>query len=181
METNTPQTPRKFRLGITLLVSFAIFIILAVLVTPILRQCVCGYHGGYFSGNRRNSIRWSEGKACMGTIATGIRAYVASDPNGILPTTLDDLGFKQGDLEGTYFCDADFAFIVVNMKPLKVIILAQPSSDYKWEPKSQAFIIDGSNPSTFIDINSNEFNFVKFINNNVNTSNPQNDVNSLKK
>ena len=88
--------------------------ILAVAAVPIMR-------------GRIDAAKWSEGKAMMGTIATGIRAYHAErGPNGPKPTTLyvseTGIGFERGDLTGTYFGDEDLSLEVTSMNPLKFTI-----------------------------------------------------------
>ena len=70
--------------------------ILAAVAIPIMR-------------GRIDAAKWSEGKAMMGTIATAIRAYTAECDNDITDLTAlemnKDLGFRDGDLIGTYFDD----------------------------------------------------------------------------
>ncbi len=93
---------------VELMVVILIVAILAAIAIPIMR-------------GRIDAAKWSEGKAMMGTIATAIRAYCAQwdgapdDPNPTLDvTTLDmdeDLGFRPGDLEGTYFTQGLFSII----------------------------------------------------------------------
>jgi len=93
---------------VELMVVILIVAILAAVAIPIMR-------------GRIDAAKWSEGKAMMGTIATAVRAYCAEwdgDPTDPAPsldlTTLvmdDDLGFRAGDLEGTYFTQGDFSII----------------------------------------------------------------------
>lgn len=67
---------------------------------------------------RVDSAKWSEGKASAGTIATAIRAWIAgynmagSWTNA--PGSLDarELGFMEEDLEGTYFSESNFTWVV---------------------------------------------------------------------
>jgi len=67
---------------------------------------------------RVDSARWSEGKASAGTIATAIRAWIAgynmpgSWTNA--PGSLDagKLGFGENDLNGTYFNQDNFTWVV---------------------------------------------------------------------
>ena len=83
---------------IELMVVILIVSILAAVAIPIMR-------------GRIDSAKWSEGKAMGGSIATGIRAYYAEKgANTTDPTTLQDLGFATGDLEGTYFKESATAF-----------------------------------------------------------------------
>jgi prepilin-type N-terminal cleavage/methylation domain-containing protein len=105
---------------IELMVVILIVGILAAVAIPILR-------------GRIDAAKWSEGKAMVGSIATAIRAYHAEKgPTGAAPTTLamgaTGLGFAAGDLTGTYFVDADFAFAVTAMDPLAFSITATPST-----------------------------------------------------
>ena len=90
---------------IELMVVILIVAILAAVAIPIMR-------------GRIDSAKWSEGRAMMGTIATAIRAYVASDvsvmKDGV--PNMDSfpingwalLGFGPTDLDGTYFKNTDF-------------------------------------------------------------------------
>ena len=67
---------------------------------------------------RVDSAKWSEGKASAGTIATAIRAWIAgynmpgSWTNA--PGSLDarELGFGEKDLNGTYFTQDNFTWVV---------------------------------------------------------------------
>jgi len=91
---------------VELMVVILIVGILAAVAIPIMR-------------GRIDAAKWSEGKSMMGTIATGIRAYVAEhggekQEDGTYGTiTLDDwvsdLGFREGDLDGTYFTEGCFS------------------------------------------------------------------------
>jgi len=96
---------------VELMVVILIVAILAAVAIPIMR-------------GRIDAAKWSEGKAMMGTIATAIRAYCAEwdgSPDGTVVdldlTTLDmddDLGFRAGDLDGTYFDQSLFSVIAGN-------------------------------------------------------------------
>jgi prepilin-type N-terminal cleavage/methylation domain-containing protein len=93
---------------VELMVVILIVAILAAVAIPIMR-------------GRIDAAKWSEGKAMMGTIATALRAYCAEwdgDPGDADPTldltTLDmntDLGFRPGDLDGTYFSEGLFSIL----------------------------------------------------------------------
>ena len=93
---------------VELMVVILIVAILAAVAIPIMR-------------GRVDAAKWSEGKAMMGTIATALRAYVAEvDKNignladlGVATTTLfqDSLGFRENDLDGTYFTQKDFQIL----------------------------------------------------------------------
>ena len=58
---------------------------------------------------RIDSSKWSEGKAAMGTIASALRVYAAEKGGFATAPLLTDIGFKPGDLNGTYFSDGDYA------------------------------------------------------------------------
>jgi len=84
---------------IELMVVILIVAILAAVAIPILR-------------GRIDAAKWSEGKAGAGTISVALRAYEAEgrDPNGL--TDPVDIGFIDGDLDGTYFTDECYSFVV---------------------------------------------------------------------
>jgi len=111
---------------IELMVVILIVGILAAVAIPIMR-------------GRIDAAKWSEGRAMMGSIATGIRAYVVETDAGIALTDVDGptdaaepsqaaLGFAAGDLTGTYFIDADFEWTITDMDPLAFTITATPST-----------------------------------------------------
>lgn len=82
----------------------------AILIISILGVVVAGP----IMKGRIDSAKWSEGRAIMGSIATGIRACVGE--KGVAPPTgtLDEeavqraLGFTAQDLDSTYFEPGDF-------------------------------------------------------------------------
>ena len=88
-----------------LLTVVVIVITLAAVAIPLMR-------------GRVDSAKWSEGKASAGMIATAIRAWVAgynmpgSWTNA--PGSLDarELGFMENDLDGTYFNEGHFTWVV---------------------------------------------------------------------
>jgi prepilin-type N-terminal cleavage/methylation domain-containing protein len=89
------------RKGFTLIeLMVVIFIvgILAAVAIPIMR-------------GRIDAAKWSEGKAAAGSIRTAARAYIAERGNGFTyaGTSLTDLGFAPGDLDGKYFAETDYS------------------------------------------------------------------------
>ncbi len=52
---------------------------------------------------RIDASKWSEAKAAMGTIASGLRAYAAEKGSFSSTPSLSDLGISDNDLDGTYF------------------------------------------------------------------------------
>ena len=74
---------------------------------------------------RINSARWSEANAAAGTIATGIRAYVAEkgstyasysgDLVGGVAVFGTPLGISASDLQGTYFANTCYAITSVTV------------------------------------------------------------------
>ena len=105
---------------IELMIVVLIVAILAAVAVPLMR-------------GRVDSAKWSEAKAAMGTVATAIRAYHAEKgPNGDAATAIfgqgaTELGFADGDLEGTYFADEDYSMTVSSMDPLTFTITCTPS------------------------------------------------------
>ena len=105
---------------IELMVVILIVAILAAVAIPIMR-------------GRIDAAKWSEGRAIMGTIATCLRAHVAEhDPNDltlVATYSLTQLGFADGDCDGTYFADEDFgAIAIVDAQPLQFMITCTPGT-----------------------------------------------------
>jgi len=108
------------RKGFTLIeLMVVIFIvgILAAVAVPLMR-------------GRIDAAKWSEGRAIMGTIATGLRAHVAEEGSAFtaVPTLLQ-LGFAANDLDGTYFTGGesgvgDFSWLINDDDPLDFLITA---------------------------------------------------------
>jgi prepilin-type N-terminal cleavage/methylation domain-containing protein len=93
----------RSRKGFTLIeLMVVIFIvgILAAVAIPIMR-------------GRIDSAKWSEGKAGAGSIRTAARAYQAEKGPAYTytGTTLLELGFAVGDLNGKYFLDGCYAIV----------------------------------------------------------------------
>lgn len=58
---------------------------------------------------RIDSAKWSEANAMAGTIRSAARVYYAEYGTIATTTSMTDLGFDTGDLDGTYFSSAAFA------------------------------------------------------------------------
>lgn len=58
---------------------------------------------------RIDASKWSEAKAAMGTIASGLRAYTAEKGNFSSTPSLSDIGITDNDLDGTYFTHEAYA------------------------------------------------------------------------
>ena len=106
------MTSRKGFTLIELMVVIFIVGILAAVAIPIMR-------------GRIDSAKWSEGKASAGSIRTAIRAIHAEkgpafDYSTI--TTLPDIGFAAGDLDGRYFKDTDYSYTISDGDPLTYLI-----------------------------------------------------------
>jgi prepilin-type N-terminal cleavage/methylation domain-containing protein len=108
------------RKGFTLIeLMVVIFIvgILAAVAVPLMR-------------GRIDAAKWSEGRAIMGTIATGLRAHVAEEGSAFSAVpTLAQLGFAANDLDGTYFTGGesgvgDFSWVINDDEPLDFLITA---------------------------------------------------------
>lgn len=109
---------------IELMIVVLIVAILAAVAVPLMR-------------GRVDSSKWSEGKAAMGTISTAIRAYAAEKgANGTKPTTLAELGFVDGDLDGTYFTDECYSISVTTLSPLDYEITCDSGSGTSEAPSN---------------------------------------------
>lgn len=106
-----PRPLRAFTL-VELVVVILIISILASVAIPILR-------------GRVDSAKWSEANAAAGTIRTAVSAYVAAKGiddarTDLVDKSLDDsdtqaaLGFKENDLEGTYFEAGDYTITEID-------------------------------------------------------------------
>lgn len=58
---------------------------------------------------RIDSSKWSEAKAAMGTIASGLRSYAAEKGSFATAPTLAQIGIANNDLDGTYFSHDAYA------------------------------------------------------------------------
>ena len=57
---------------------------------------------------RIDASKWSEAKAAMGTIASGLRTYAAEKGGFSTKPSLADIGISTNDLDGTYFTNAAY-------------------------------------------------------------------------
>lgn len=58
---------------------------------------------------RVDASKWSEAKAAMGTIASGLRAYAAEKGDFSSAPSLSTIGIADTDLDGTYFSNEAYA------------------------------------------------------------------------
>jgi prepilin-type N-terminal cleavage/methylation domain-containing protein len=110
----------KSRKGFTLIELMVVVLIvgiLAAVAVPLMR-------------GRIDAAKWSEGKAIMGTISTGLRAHIAEKGNTFTPVpTLAQLGFAANDLDGTYFTGGEsgvgsFSWVINDDDPIDFLITA---------------------------------------------------------
>ena len=79
---------------------------------------------------RIDAAKWSEGRAIMGTIATGLRTHVAEEGSAFSTVpTLAQLGFAANDLDGTYFTGGEsgvgnFSWVINDDDPIDFLITA---------------------------------------------------------
>jgi prepilin-type N-terminal cleavage/methylation domain-containing protein len=96
---------------------------------------------------RIDAAKWSEAKAAMGTIATGLRSFYAEKQGWggeNKPTTPVDLGITEADLDGTYFdyscyTFSDLGYTDVN-GPAFTITCTAASSSKEGKPTSPSKI-----------------------------------------
>jgi len=104
---------------VELTIVILIVAILAAVAVPVLRA-------------RIEAAKWTEGKTIAGTIATAIRAWcvgaTTSGPWNQISLSPAKLGFQPGDLNGIYFNESNFSWIVSydNGKLDYVITISRP-------------------------------------------------------
>ncbi len=102
---------------IELMVVIFIVGILASLAVPLMR-------------GRIDAAKWSEGRAIMGTIATGLRAHITEERGSFTAVpTLAQMGFAASDLNGTYFTGGEsgvgnFSWVINDDDPIDFLITA---------------------------------------------------------
>ena len=131
------MTSKKGFTLIELMVVIFIVGILAAVAIPIMR-------------GRIDAAKWSEGKAGAGTIRTSIRACIAEKGNSYdfatNITTLADLGFATGDLDGRYFTNEsyNFAFTAYNTYTITVTAASSLNPDKPTSPSVVSLDQDGN-------------------------------------
>lgn len=85
---------------------------------------------------RINSAKWSEGKAAIGTIASGLRAYAAENPNFLVAPTKAEVGILSTDLNGTYFDDPAYQIVSASCANgvLSFVITATAANSTRSDP-----------------------------------------------
>lgn len=83
---------------------------------------------------RIESAKWSEANAMAGTVRSAARVYFAENGSIATTTTMKQLGFDSGDLDGTYFSEACFKITKVaedNSGNVEVTVDADSSAKTK--------------------------------------------------
>ena len=69
---------------------------------------------------RIDKAKWSEANAMAGTIQSAARVYFVEYGTIDTDVTMEELGFTENDLEGTYFTEDDFEISAVDTDTGKV-------------------------------------------------------------
>lgn len=73
--------------------------------------------------SRIDTAKWSEGKTGASTISVALRGYEAEGRDTkLLAGSLTELGFVDGDFEGTYFTDESYTFTVTGPGSWEIIV-----------------------------------------------------------
>lgn len=122
----------KSKSGFTLIELMVVLLIIGILSTVAIP---------YMRG-RTDAAKWAEGKSMISAISTAIRALHSEkglDWSGYDSiTTLNQLGFADGDLNGKYFSDGDFTFTITDGDPLTYTITVTVDPENPDAPRSPA-------------------------------------------
>jgi len=76
---------------------------------------------------RIERAKWSEANAMAGTVQSAARVYFAEHNSISTSVTMEQLGFNENDLEGTYFTETDFSITGVDTDTGKVEVTVTSS------------------------------------------------------
>ncbi|MEA3225690.1 MAG: type II secretion system protein [Planctomycetota bacterium] len=77
---------------------------------------------------RIDSAKWAEGKAMAGTIGRAMRAHIGEKGDNFTHVpTLEQLGFRSGDLNGNYFTGGEsgtgnFSWVINTSNPINYLV-----------------------------------------------------------
>lgn len=78
---------------------------------------------------RIERAKWSEANAMAGTVQSAARVYFAEHNTISDSVTMEQLGFNENDLEGTYFTEGDFDISGFDPDTGKVEVTVTSSKD----------------------------------------------------
>jgi type IV pilus assembly protein PilA len=90
---------------------------------------------------RIDASKWSEAKAAMGTIASGLRSYAAEKGSFSSAPTIAEVGISNNELDGTYFSHQAYAITSASASSGQVsfvITCTAASSTRSGKPSSPA-------------------------------------------